>query len=126
MSKLWKSILDTIYELGDHSGCHQIPERSFFYNGRQFPVCARCTGVAIGQTTAITLALFKRFLSFPKALFLLILMGIDWGIQAIHIKESTNLRRFVTGICGGLGLFSIYILILRKFINYIKSIYRVH
>lgn len=126
MSKLWKSVLDTIYELGDNSGCHQMPERSFFYKGKQFPVCARCTGVAIGQTTAILLALFKRFLSFPYALFLLALMGIDWGIQAIHMKESTNLRRLVTGICGGLGLFSIYIIILRKFINCIKSICRVH
>lgn len=25
--------------------CHQIPERSFFWAGQQFPVCARCTGL---------------------------------------------------------------------------------
>lgn len=25
-------------------GCHRRPERSFFYKGRQFPICARCTG----------------------------------------------------------------------------------
>ena len=114
MSKLWKSVLDTIYEIGNRSGCHQMPERSFFYKGRQFPVCARCTGVSIGQTTAIILALFKRFLSFPSALFLLLIMGFDWGIQAIHMKESTNSRRLITGFCGGLGLFSMYVKIFKK------------
>jgi len=25
--------------------CHQIPDRSFFWDGNQLPVCARCTGL---------------------------------------------------------------------------------
>ena len=25
--------------------CHQLPERSFFVDARQLPVCARCTGL---------------------------------------------------------------------------------
>ncbi|HUQ89684.1 MAG TPA: DUF2085 domain-containing protein [Vicinamibacterales bacterium] len=28
--------------------CHQRPERSFFVNGHQLPVCARCTGLYLG------------------------------------------------------------------------------
>ena len=93
-----------------------MPERSFFYKGQQFPVCARCTGVTIGQTTALLLAIFKRFLSFPIALFLLLIMGFDWGMQAIHMKESTNFRRLITGFCGGLGLFSMYMKIGKRVI----------
>lgn len=31
------------------------------------------------------------------------LMGLDWGIQRIGLLESTNPRRFLTGICGGIG-----------------------
>jgi uncharacterized membrane protein len=25
--------------------CHQLPERSFFLDGQQLPICARCTGL---------------------------------------------------------------------------------
>lgn len=49
MSKLRSSLLEFIRILGNNSGCHQLAERSFFYKGYQFPVCARCTGVTIGQ-----------------------------------------------------------------------------
>ena len=37
----WVSLM----EYGHKIGCHQMPERSFFYKEYQFPVCARCTGV---------------------------------------------------------------------------------
>ena len=40
-------------DFGKRIGCHQKPERSFFINGYQFPVCARCTGVMIGYLLAI-------------------------------------------------------------------------
>ena len=41
-----------LMRLGRSSGCHQMPERSFFIRGKQFPVCARCTGVMIGNIAA--------------------------------------------------------------------------
>jgi uncharacterized membrane protein len=37
--------------------CHQRPERSFVFHGRQLPVCARCTGLYIGAAVAAPLAL---------------------------------------------------------------------
>lgn len=46
-----------LWNLGKKLGCHQLPERSFYWHGYQFPVCARCTGVYIGEL----LALFGHF-----------------------------------------------------------------
>ncbi len=120
MSDLRQSFLELIRTIGNHSGCHQLPERSFFYKDKQFPVCARCTGVFIGHTVAIILFLLKKQISFSKCCLLIGVMGTDWGIQEFGIKESTNKRRLVTGFCGGLGLFSIYGLIIRKIWNIFK------
>lgn len=117
MQRLRSYILEKIRMLGNKSGCHQLPERSFFIKGYQVPVCARCTGVLIGQTAAIVISLFKIPLSFASSLILIGIMGIDWFVQAINIKPSTNIRRFYTGICGGLGLFRIYILIVKHITN---------
>lgn len=122
MSKLWKKLVNLIYEIGDHSGCHQLPERSFFWKDHQFPVCARCTGVAIGQFLAIIFGTFVSIPIFISTLFLSV-MGIDWGLQEIKIKESNNFRRLFTGILGGFGLFSIYIAILKKIKKKISRYY---
>lgn len=84
--------------------CHQRADRSFFYKDYQFPICARCTGVFIGYV----LALIYSFNIFTSVIFLSI-MGIDWTIQKLNIKQSTNARRFTTGILGGLGYLSIII-----------------
>jgi len=109
MSKLRQTILETIRIIGNNSGCHQMPERSFFYHGKQFPVCARCTGVFIGQILAIIFSILKFTVKIPVSIFLISIMGLDWFIQEIKIKPSTNIRRLLTGICGGFGVFSIYI-----------------
>ena len=120
MSKLRLSLLETIRIIGNASGCHQMPERSFFYKGKQFPVCARCTGVAIGQFVAVIVAVFNKSICIADSMLLLSVMGIDWCLQAVKIKESTNIRRLITGFCGGFGLFSIYIHIIKYVIHKIK------
>ena len=33
--------------------CHQLPERSFFLADRQFPVCARCTGLYVSGVAGL-------------------------------------------------------------------------
>lgn len=81
-------------------GCHRRPDRSFFFRGRQFPLCARCTGVLAGEIAATTAF---RFLSPPTSLLLAFcgVMFLDWSIQFMGIRESTNFRRLVTGsLCG--------------------------
>ena len=106
-------------EVGLRSGGHRMRERSFFYKGRQFPVCARCTGVGIGQLTALVVGFF-RDVPLLLSLFFLSVMGADWGLQEYGKIESTNKRRLITGFMGGFGLFSIYILIAKKVLQMIK------
>lgn len=113
MSKLWKSLVDLLDEIGEKSGCHRIPERSFFYKGHQFPVCARCTGVALGQLLAVIAGFFVT-VPLWFSIFLLSVMGFDWGIQELHLLTSTNKRRLITGLLGGFGLFSIYGYLFKK------------
>ena len=49
--RIWLRLM----EIGRRAGCHQMEERSFSFRGYQFPVCARCTGVLLGQLLAIPL-----------------------------------------------------------------------
>lgn len=109
MPKLREAVLSLLQDIGDRSGCHQMPERSFIVRGYVFPVCARCTGVAAGQTAAVASYIFGLRCPYYAAVMLLAVMGIDWLVQRLGIKESTNTRRFMTGICAGFGLFVIYI-----------------
>lgn len=119
MSKLWQSVVELLYEIGNNSGCHQLPERSLYWKGHQFPVCARCTGVTIGQFFAVILGVI---IDIPLSLsaFFLSIMGMDWGLQEFKLKESTNYRRVFTGILGGFGLFSIYISAIKKIYHFFK------
>ncbi|WP_053482486.1 DUF2085 domain-containing protein [Lysinibacillus sp. FJAT-14745] len=83
--------------------CHRLPSRSFFYRGVQFPICARCTGICIGYVIGIILALYK-VPPFFYALILTIPMIIDGTGQLFNKWLSTNYRRLVTGILGGIGI----------------------
>lgn len=97
-----------LMEWGDKIGCHQMPERSFFFKGYQFPICARCTGVLIGELVALILLLCSIKIGFIVSLILLIPMGIDWGLQYLKILMSDNIRRLITGILGGVGMIYFY------------------
>ncbi|WP_233146987.1 DUF2085 domain-containing protein [Paenibacillus selenitireducens] len=95
-------------KIGCSAGCHQRADRSFFFRSYQFPVCARCTGVAVGQMAMI---LQWIWLPTPPLLVCVICLGIlfvDWFIQQRGWLESTNLRRLLTGTIGGYGLIGVY------------------
>ncbi len=96
-------------KIGAETGCHQMPERSFFFKQYQFPVCARCCGVLFGEVLAVIL-FFKKKRIRPKISFVSAgVMFLDWYIQYIGKLESNNKRRFISGILGGLGCWSVYL-----------------
>ncbi len=102
-----------IMKAGERLGCHQRSDRSFHFKGYQFPVCARCTGVFIGYLSTPFIYIFCG-LNVYVCLCLCLVMLLDWGIQFFEIKESTNIRRLVTGILGGIGVLGIEILVLNS------------
>ncbi|WP_418819769.1 DUF2085 domain-containing protein [Ruminococcus sp.] len=108
-----------LMKLGAVAGCHQRPDRSFFFHGWQFPVCARCTGVLAGQLIGFPLAVKKNISALTAVLCCETTM-LDWLLQYTGVKKSTNKRRLVTGLLGGFGLAVIYVNIIRFVIKKIK------
>lgn len=87
--------------------CHRKPERSFFINDYQFPVCARCTGFYITLVLYfVYILLLCRLLSIFNSFgyCFLIPAVIDGTTQLFSFRESNNTLRFLTGLLGGLGL----------------------
>ena len=123
MPKLRAPFLILFAKLGNASGCHQIPERCFCVGGYVFPLCARCCGVWVGQICAV--AAWLLGFRAPVWLFaaMLAVMGGDWLLQYWGVLPSTNTRRFVTGILGGFGLWSIYFTLFPLLYRFILKIF---
>ncbi|MCI0398309.1 MAG: DUF2085 domain-containing protein [Chloroflexi bacterium] len=109
--------------VADYAGyavCHRITSRSFTVAGRQFPLCARCTGMYLGVTLtflALWLAGRRRWSDLPPRAVLLVLLGLVglMGIDGInsyshffpglpHVYEPRNWLRLVTGMGTGLAM----------------------
>ena len=95
--------------LGNRCGCHQREDRSFKIKGWQFPICSRCTGILTGQIIGIIIYLLKYRIPFYIDFLFLLIMFLDWFIQFKNIKQSTNLRRVITGNLAGIAQMSILI-----------------
>ena len=112
--KMKTNLARITYKIGD-SVCHQHASRSFFINGNQMPVCARCTAIFI--SFAFTLLIYS-FVSFriPEIVYMLMLVPliIDGSIQLITSYESTNLIRAITGAMTGFGSGAIFAVVLRE------------
>ncbi len=88
-------------------GCHKIPERSFFFKGKQFPVCARCTGIHFGYLSIFFFFTNILYINLLWSIILILPTLIDGLIQAYTKWESKNLFRLLTGILNGIGTMSI-------------------
>lgn len=117
MSRLRTYILNALQFVGDKSGCHQIPERCLKFGNYTMPICARCTGVLLGEILSVFFLIFGMRLDFFGAIILISIMGIDWLIQELGICESANSRRLITGILGGFGIVCLYYKILILILN---------
>lgn len=103
--------------------CHRIPERSFFLDGRQLPLCARCTGTFLGAIVGLVAMLLlgrRRASRLPPVpvLFILVLSIGVWAFDGLnsymtffpgapHLYEPRNWLRLTTGMLNGLALITI-------------------
>ena len=90
-------------------GCHCRSDRSFFWKGKQFPLCDRCTGELIGILAAAVTYLFFHC-SWIVSLFFMLPLIIDGFVQQLTNYESNNFRRFLTGCLFGVG-FATFVMI---------------
>lgn len=89
------------------SFCHQKPERSFFWKGKQLPLCARCTGINLGYFILPFFIFGFIKISLLWTILMILPTYIDGIIQAYLNIESNNTRRFITGLLSGIGTMSL-------------------
>lgn len=108
--------------------CHRIPERTFFFGGRQLPLCARCSGTFLGVLlTMLTLTLVGRSrasrLPPPRVLVVLVGFVLCWALDGLnsyltlypgapHLYEPQNWLRLTTGMLNGLALGTVVLAVL--------------
>ncbi len=107
-------------DIAGYAFCHRITERSFTVAGRQFPLCARCTGMYLGVFLTFLVLLLagrSRWRELPPLPIMLVLvgfiglMGID-GVNSFsylipnapHLYQPSNTLRLVTGMGTGLAM----------------------
>jgi uncharacterized membrane protein len=95
-------------KVGNFCGCHQRADRSFFFRGYQFPVCARCFGLWCGYIIGLFAYKFYRPI-YILCIGLMLIMLIDWLVQYLEVLMSNNIRRFTTGMLCGYGFINLLI-----------------
>lgn len=111
-----------LLDAGDAIGyavCHQLPDRSFFLEGRRLPLCARCSGTFLGVFTAYTAVVVRRRMRCtalpPIPITALLLLGVGfWAADGLnsylallslpHGYSPHNALRLAAGMLNGLAL----------------------
>lgn len=83
--------------------CHQRPERSFFVDTRQIPVCARCTGLYAGAAFAVPMALVAASsIASNRARKIALVASlptvITWSLEFAGLAHFSNATRFAAAL----------------------------
>lgn len=90
-------------------GCHCRPDRSFYYKGYKFPICARCTGELVGMIIGIPIFIIYNI----PIIILLVMMApmiLDGTLQLVGSYESNNTKRVITGVIFGISFINFLML----------------
>ena len=95
--------------------CHQLPERSFFVDGRQLPVCARCTGLYLSGAAGFLAWLiwkaargWRKFAVSPRpALVIVIVAALPTALSYLTgvtgMWDGSNVTRAILALPFGLS-----------------------
>jgi uncharacterized membrane protein len=97
--------------------CHQLPDRSFFMDGRQLPVCARCTGLYLSGAAGVlgwfiwkTARGWRRLVVSPRAALAMVIAAgvptaLSYATGVTGVWDGSNITRaFLAvplGACAG-------------------------
>lgn len=105
MNTIWNKIA---FFLRIFFGCHCFPARSFFWKGKQFPICARCTGELVGMILqCVFFILFSVYASWGWCAVFAMPLIIDGVLQLKTKWFSNNPLRFFTGVFFGIAFVSV-------------------
>jgi uncharacterized membrane protein len=108
--------------------CHRIAVRTYFFGDRQFPLCARCSGMYLGALGALLYHLRERGrggmptlkINIVLGLFL-VLFGIDGINSYLHffpslpnLYQPQNWLRLLTGTALGFGIAAMLVPVIRQ------------
>src|SRR4051812_47428636 len=117
-----------IYD-GFSATCHQIPERSFHFEGFPLAVCARCFGLYVGGAAGVLLYPLARGFAqrdAPGRMWLLLAAApttIDFALGIFGIWENTHLSRFLTAVILGAAV-AFYVVPAALDLSYRRSLRR--
>jgi uncharacterized membrane protein len=90
--------------------CHQLPERSFFLDGRQLPVCARCTGLYLSGAAGFlgwfiwkTARGWRRFVVTPRAALAIVIVAgvptaLSYATGVVGVWDGSNVTRALLAV----------------------------
>jgi len=87
--------------------CHQLPARSFHYEGQIFPLCARCLGAHAGIILGLLASRWSisiRHCTLQVGLALVWVGVIDKSVFLSLGVDSSNMVRVIAGIAAGGGV----------------------
>ena len=90
--------------------CHQLPERSFFLDERQLPVCARCAGLYLSGAAGFlgwfiwkTARGWQRFVVPPRAAVAIVIVAgvptaLSYATGVIGVWDGSNITRALLAV----------------------------
>lgn len=116
--KIWIKLM-AIFD--KYWGCHQMADRSFSFRNYQFPVCARCTGIIIGEIISIIVFILHLRLNTITCTCIMLPLIVDGTVQYRTNYISNNIKRLITGLLFGFGFMQILCILITNAILFVIS-----